>query len=110
MMLRTKIEISCNGKNEKTMNASFIGLINDEECRAVINLDDAVKMLAETKPIEVKNIKYSHITQNKRFVVLVENKDGEKYVFISPKINSMVTMVDNNPSFLCRDGKKYKFL
>jgi hypothetical protein len=75
-----------NIKSNAYFTGRFIGLINDEEFRAVINVDESVKKIETSESLDFSDLTFD--CHRKRFVVVTSDYEGckETQVFISPKI------------------------
>jgi len=86
----------------------LVGFITDEECKAVINSDDAPKKINTSESTTVNE----NIGQviDRRFVLVTRSmmKDSLPAIFISPKIKTL-TWVSGKPEFYCEDKKTYVF-
>lgn len=97
------IEITIN--NREKFTGRLIGLIGDQECMAVMNVDDAARKIYSAESMAFKDIP---IATNKRFVVATSDysSDGRREIFISPPIRSM-TYVKSGRIFNCADNNNY---
>jgi len=85
----------------------MIGLINREECRAVINTPDAGKKVYTSEAIDVETIRGN--CPGQRFVIATDNFISDKHervVFISPIIRYM-SYIGDDRNFRCEDGREY---
>lgn len=94
--------------NTIKVEGRLVGFITDEECKAVINSDDAPKKINTSESTTVsKNIGQ---VVDRRFVLVTRSmmKDSLPAIFISPKIKSL-TWKSGKPEFYCEDKKTYVF-
>jgi len=86
----------------------LVGFIDDKDCTALINSDDAPKKVFTSESITIReSIGYMSA---KRFVIAVKdnNEDVIPSLFISPKIKSIVWR-GGIPELHCEDKKVYTF-
>ena len=97
----------------------LVGFINEKECEAILNLEDAVRMISTAENINTKDQKDS---LGKRFVLVIRIQsksfgDNVPIIFISPVI-SQKSYVQSELEFGCHSqnesGKyvfnKYRFI
>lgn len=93
-------------KNEDPIcTGRLVGLIDNEECRAVINSPGAGKKIFTAADMSMSSVNSS--CTGKRFVVATSNYgDTLRKIFISPVIGYIsYTGVDKN--FKCKDDSSY---
>jgi hypothetical protein len=97
-VIKDKIRI-CTGR--------FIGIIEDEECRALINSPGAGKKVftSESMPIDL----ITSACYGKRFIVATSDYMGtglSRVVFVSPAIRYM-SYINGHKNFKCEDDSEY---
>jgi len=97
------VKVKADGEDE--IVGRLMGFINDDECTALINSDDAPKKVftSESTTIE-ENIGR---TSNKRFVIAIRGATPPS-IFISPKIKA-ISWLGGIPEIHCENNKAYKF-
>ncbi len=90
----------------KKFTGRLIGVVDDQECRAVLNVEGAARNISTAESINLDNIR---LISGKRFVVVTTDysKDQSKVVFISPKINHMTCRNSAKVTIHCRGGNDY---
>jgi S-adenosylmethionine:tRNA-ribosyltransferase-isomerase (queuine synthetase) len=98
------IEVVIN--NREKFTGRLIGLITDEECRAVMNTEDAGRKIFSAESVSVH--KLESVTSKKRFVVATSNysTDERREIFISPTIRYM-SIRFGRKTFKCEDENDY---
>ena len=99
-----KIEI--DGKTE--IIGRLVGFIDDKECTALINSEDAPKKVFTSESTSIED-NVGHMA-DKRFVIAVRssNEDNIPSLFISPKVTSILWR-GGIPELHCENKKAYKF-
>jgi len=94
--------------NTVRVEGRLVGFITDEECRAVINSDDAPKKINTSESTTI-NENIGQVV-DRRFVLVTRSmiKDSLPAIFISPKIKTL-TWNSGKPEFYCEDKKTYVF-
>ena len=102
-----KYAISINKRRRFT--GRLIGLIDENECRAIMNVEDAARKISTAEGIKVSELD-GKIPTGKRFVVVTDDitRKGKREVFISPEI-SHVTIQGQEKGYSCRDKNVYHF-
>lgn len=97
------VEVTIN--NREKFTGRLIGLIGEQECRAVMNVDDAARKIYSAESMSFKDIP---VATNKRFVIATSDysSEGQREIFISPPIKSM-TYVKSGRVFNCTDNNNY---
>jgi len=100
-----KIEIDDKVK----ITGRLVGFIDDKECTALINSDDAPQKVFTSESTSIKD-SIGHMS-DKRFVIAVRNinEDNTPSLFISPKIMSILWR-GGTPELHCENKKAYKFV
>lgn len=98
------LEITINGREKFT--GRLIGLVGVQECRAIVNIEDAARKIYSAESIPFEDIP---IATNKRFVIATSNysDNGKREIFISAVIRSM-SYVKNGRIFRCSDNNEYR--
>lgn len=98
-------KISILKDNVLMCSGRLVGIIDDEECRAIINSPDAGKKIFTSSGISVSSINSE--CYGKRFVVAtLDYGDTTRKIFISPIIRCMSYMgIIKN--FKCEDDSDY---
>lgn len=93
---------------EVEMVGRLVGFVDDKECTALINSDDAPKKVFTSESTTIKEA-VGHMSA-KRFVIAVrDNKENiSPSLFISPKIK-LIMWHGSIPELKCENGKSYKF-
>lgn len=94
--------------NGVKMEGRLVGFITNEECKAVINSDDAPKKINTSESTTIRQNVGEVI--DRRFVLVTRDmtKDGFPAIFISPKIKTLTWKI-GVPEFYCEDKKTYAF-
>jgi len=94
--------------NKTKMIGRLVGFIDDKECTALINSEDAPKKVFTSESTNIKD-SIGHMA-DKRFVIAVRgsNEDNTPSLFISPKVTSILWR-GGIPELHCEDKKAYKF-
>lgn len=105
------VKVSISGERmtgSKIMTGRLVGFIDDSECKAILNSEDAPKKISTSESIEIKS--YVGETNHKRFVLVVKDpaKDELPTIFISPKIK-LLTWKASASRLRCEDDKLYTF-
>lgn len=96
MILKNNVPV-CTGR--------LVGIIDDEECRAVINSPDAGKKIFTSNGISMSLINSE--CSGKRFVVATSDYgDTTRKIFVSPVIRYMSYMATGK-NFKCEDDSEY---
>ncbi len=105
--IKVKVEES-NGKTTE-FKGRLVGFIeDDDECKAILNLEDAARKLSTAESIKAYN--RPQIIFDKRFVIVTrELVKDEPHIFISPKIESL-SFRDNNHVLKCKDNMSYTLI
>lgn len=74
-----KIVLLVNGIEKR--KGRLVGLVDDEECRALINVKDAAKKVFTSESVS-KGLIESSLCQRKRFVLACDDRT----IYVSPKI------------------------
>jgi len=87
----------------------LVGFIDDKECVALINSDNAPKKVFTSESTTIQE-NAGHVS-NRRFVMAIKNGDENigPALFISPKIMS-ISWRNGIPELHCEDKKDYKFI
>jgi len=97
------------GAKEEIVRGRLIGFIDDDECKAIINSEDAPRKIFSSESAAPHDY-YGKTTGSRLVFVIYELDDGKnlnRKVFISPVIKSM-SYVKGDPKYDC--GKKSLFL
>lgn len=105
------VKVTISGEKligSKIITGRLVGFIDDSECKAILNSEDAPKKISTSESIEIKN--YVGVMEHKRFVLVIKDpaKDELPTVFISPKIE-MLIWKSGIPKICCKDNKMYAF-
>jgi len=84
----------------------LIGFIDDEECRAIMNVKDAARKVSTAEGVDIMDY-INRVLTDKRFVVVTDDlTDGVKEIFLSPKIQ-YITISRGKRGYHCRDDNDY---
>jgi hypothetical protein len=99
------IEVTINEKEKFT--GRLIGIITEEECRAVMNTEDAARKLYSAESVSLTDV--SNVINKKRFVIATDDYSSDKHreVFISPVIR-FLSYRYTNKIFKCEDENDYQ--
>lgn len=101
------VEITINSKEKFT--GRLIGIINHDECKAIMNSDESAKKIFSSESISLNDVSTAI---NKRFVIATTSysDDGDREVFISPSIRSVeyTSFPKKFRIFKCSDDNEYK--
>ena len=100
-------------KNEEEVAVRLVGIIDEKECEAVLNTEDAARKVSTAGSIQIDTIN----PYGKRFVLVVRVKSSifgndVPIVFISPVINQ-VSYIQGNRELRCHEGEMthyYRFI
>ena len=101
-----KLEIiDSNGVIEDTKKGRLLGFIDQDESNAIINTKDSHDKVFTSESRGVRDFIGRMVYRR----LLIATDEG--FLFISPKIKSIVLLKDDDvTSFSCEDGKTYKLL
>jgi len=86
----------------------LIGVIDDEECKALMNVKDAARKVSTSEGIAKTELD-GKVLSKKRFVIVTEDMTkGKREVFISPKIE-YATVSRGKKGWRCKDNNDYYF-
>jgi len=93
----------------ESFTGRLIGFIDDKECKAILNIEDAARRVYSAAGMNKFEI-VDKILTNKRFVIATDDlsKKGVREVFISPQIEYSVYL-SHGRGFTCRDNNNYQF-
>jgi hypothetical protein len=98
------IIVNCHQK----FTGRLIGVIDDEECKALINMKGAARKVATSEGISKPDLD-GKILSKRRFVIVTEDiTKGKREVFISPKIE-YATISRGKKGWRCKDNNDYYF-
>lgn len=97
-----------NASANKKFCGRLIGIVSDEEARAIVNTPGAAKKIFTTAGISIADVSFSSVGM--RLVIATEDySDRSRQVFISPKIRS--AYYSGHPltskCFICANGYEY---
>jgi len=91
----------------------LIGFITDEECAALINVEDAARKVSTEKTMDKDSMPI--VSSRKRFVLVTSNYNGDdgvykatKVIFISPKIKYASYCSSDKKNFTCEGNNVYQ--
>lgn len=93
------------GAKEETAHGRLIGFINDEECKAIINTEDAPKKIFTSASAKLSD--YVGKVIGSRFVFVTYELGGatfDRKIFISPIIKS-ISYIYGEPEYKCGEKK-----
>jgi alpha-galactosidase/6-phospho-beta-glucosidase family protein len=98
------VEVRINSRERFT--GRLIGLVDEEECRAVLNTEDAARKIFTAESVTVFDLE--SVIRNKRFVVATTDysSDKRREIFISPVIRYM-SFKFGQKTFKCEDENEY---
>lgn len=103
-MMGDNVKITINESKEFT--GRLIGLVDNEECRAIMNVKNAARKIftSETLPLG----KIGGMYRDRRFIVATTHysSDKRREIFISPTIK-FLSFRYGKRTFECEDGNKY---
>jgi hypothetical protein len=104
--MSNNVKITIGGK--EVITGRLIGFVDDEECKAIINSEDAPKKINTSESTTTD--KHTGKMTDNRFVLVTKemSKDKAPAIFISPKV-STVYWKGENLELHCKDGKSYLF-
>jgi len=97
-------------ENGKKIHGRLVGLIDEEECRAIMNSNGAAKKISTAETLTYPDVVSDGF--GKRAVVITNELDeGDKSLFISPIIK-YVSYCGRSKTFHCRgkDGFEISFI
>jgi len=102
-----RYKIVVNGHQKFT--GRLIGFIDDEECKAILNVPDAARKISTAEGINKSEIS-NQVLSRKRFVVVTEDlsEKGFREIYISPKIRHLY-VAGRKKGLKCFDNKEYSF-
>lgn len=100
------VEVTIN--NREKFTGRLIGLIGEQECRAIMNVADAARKIYSAESMSFKDIP---VATNKRLVIATSDysSEGQREIFISAAIKSMA-YVKSGRVFNCTDNNNYGVL
>ena len=98
------VEVAIN--NREKFKGRLIGMIAEDECRAVMNTEDAARKIFSAESVSVE--KLESIIRNKRFVIATSDysTDKRREIFISPVIRYM-SIRFGQKTLKCEDDNEY---
>jgi hypothetical protein len=98
------IKVTINGKESFT--GRLIGVIDEQECRAIMNTEDAARRIFSAESVHLGE---SAMFSKKRFVIATTDYSGDRRreVFISPVIR-FLTYRYTNKVLRCEDDNDYQ--
>jgi hypothetical protein len=87
--------------NREKFKGRLVGLIDEEECRALLNVKDAAKKVFTSESVNKETVETS-LAQRKRFVVACEDRT----IFISPRIR-YTSWISGGRILRCEDNNEY---
>jgi len=94
--------------NKTKMEGRLVGFITNEECKAIINSEDAPKKISTSESTTIDQNRNQ--ISGRRFVLVTKSitENNLPAIFISPKIK-MITWRLGMPELYCEDKKTYVF-
>lgn len=103
--MANNVKVIINDKESFT--GRLIGVIDEQECRAIINTKDAARRIFSAEAVKVSDI--SNVLSKKRFVIATTDysSDKRREVFISPIIKYLSWKYANK-ILKCEDDNDYQ--
>jgi hypothetical protein len=103
IFMADNVEITINSRTK--FAGRLIGAIDAQECRAVLNVEDAARKIYSAESVTLEDIQP---VAHKRFVVATSNysSDHRREVFISP-IVQYVSYLHDKRLYHCADNNEY---
>jgi len=97
-------------EKKSEMTGRLIGLANEKEARAIINLESGARQASTHSSKTIDEIYDDPWLYESRFILVTTDtsEDGSKGLFISPKIRGRITDTLKK-GFLCHGGLQYIF-
>jgi hypothetical protein len=99
------IRVTINDKESFT--GRLIGVIDEQECRAIMNTEDAARRIFSAESVKLSEV--LNVLRKKRFVIATTDysSDKRREVFISPIIK-FLSWKYANKIFKCEDDNDYQ--
>lgn len=93
--------------NKESFTGRLIGVIDEQECRAIMNTGDAARRIFSAESVQLDNV--SNILRKKRFVIATTDysSDKRREIFISPIIR-FLSYKYSNKTLKCEDDNDYQ--
>jgi len=102
--MANNVKITIN--NRETFTGRLIGVIDAQECRAIMNAEDAARKIYTAESVSIDDLP---AISKKRFVIATSNYsgDGRREIFISPVVK-YITYLHKKQTYNCADDNEYR--